>query len=261
MLKNTYPTRFDVTVKTLATLLVAGLLATGSAWAGESESFSQTYPLAADGRLSLENLNGDVTIEGWSGNEVQIDYLKTSRTREGLERVEVVIEARGDHIHLETDYSNSRGWSNDGANVDFTIRVPQQARLDEIELVNGNLTISAVSGNVNASLVNGRVDAQDLSGSLSLESVNGTVEVTFETLGDGQSVDLESVNGSVVLRLPSDADAEIEAETVHGPIDNEFGLEVIKGRYVGRSMEGTLGNGSARVDLENVNGSIRIEQN
>ena len=250
-------------LRNLPTILCFALLAlavTGAAVA-ESESFSQTYPLAADGRLSLENLNGDVTIEGWSGNEVQIEYTKTSRTREGLERVEVVIEAREDHIHVETDYSSSRGWNNDGANVDFTVRVPMQARLDELELVNGDLTISGVDGNVNASLVNGRVDASDLSGSLSLESVNGTVEVAFETLGDGQSIDLESVNGSVVLRIPSGADATIDAETVHGRIDNDFGFEVEKGRYVGRSMEGTLGNGSARVDLENVNGSITVESN
>ena len=252
--------RFPHNFRTVLCFALLTLLASGVALA-ESQSFSQTYPLSPDGRLSLENLNGDVTIEGWSGSEVQIEYTKTSRTEEGLERVEVIIEAREDHIHVETDYSSSRGWNNDGANVDFTVRVPSGARLDEIELVNGDLDISGVSGNVNASLVNGRVDATDLSGSLSLESVNGTVEVVFETLGDGQSVDLESVNGSVVLRIPDGADATIDAETVHGGIDNDFGFEVEKGRYVGRSMEGTLGNGSARVDLENVNGSITVKSN
>lgn len=239
---------------------LALLLCAGTAW-GASESFSQTYPLAADGRLSLDVLNGDVTIEGWSGSEIQVDYTKESRSAEGLERVEVIIEAHEDHIHIETDYSKSRGQNNEGASVDFVLRVPEGARVDELELVNGDLTLSNLSGKVKASLVNGEVEASSLSGSLGLESVNGRINLTFDELGDGQSIDLESVNGSIVVHLPRGADATVEAETVHGPIENDFGFEVEKGRYVGRSMEGTLGNGSARVDLENVNGSITVRQN
>ena len=239
---------------------LALLLCPATAW-GASESFSQTYPLAANGRLSLEVLNGNVTIEGWAGQEIQVEYTKNSRTEEGLKRVDVVIEARQDHIHIETDYSDSKGWNNEGANIDFVLRVPQGARIDEIELVNGDLNLSNLSGKVKASLVNGEVEARSLSGSIGLESVNGEIDLTFDQLGNGQSIDLESVNGSIKVHLPSSADATIEAETVHGPIENDFGFEVEKGRYVGRSMEGTLGNGSARVSLENVNGSISVHQN
>nr|MBA3804147.1 hypothetical protein [Acidobacteriota bacterium] len=37
------------------------------------EEFHQTYPLAADGRVSLENINGSVTISTWDRNEVKVD--------------------------------------------------------------------------------------------------------------------------------------------------------------------------------------------
>jgi DUF4097 and DUF4098 domain-containing protein YvlB len=69
---------------------------------------------------------------------------------------------------------------------------------------------------------------------------------------------LNSVNGSVELVIPSDANAEIEASTVSGGIDNDFGLHVNHHRYVGHDLRGDIGSGSTRIKLENVNGRINI---
>ena len=55
-------------------------------------------------------------------------------------------------------------------------------------------------------------------------------------------------------------DVDIEASTVHGRIRNDFGLEVDRGEYVGRSLRGSVGSGGARIDLSNVNGSIDIRR-
>lgn len=242
-------------------LLAFGLLAT-PATAEVSRDFSQTYDLSNGGRLSLENINGNVVLEGWDGDEVKVDYTIRARSERGLERVEVVIEAAADRIHIETDYKKREsGWNNDGGTVDFQIWVPRNTRADEIELVNGGLEISGIRGDVKASLVNGTVDARDLAGSVEMESVNGTVNATFDVLENGQSVKLETVNGTVNLKVPASADAEFEASTVHGPIQSDFDFEVEKGRYVGRSLEGVLGSGSAKVELESVNGRINIEEN
>jgi DUF4097 and DUF4098 domain-containing protein YvlB len=74
----------------------------------------------------------------------------------------------------------------------------------------------------------------------------------------GKSVELNSVNGSVELTIPSDSKAEIEASTVSGGIENDFGLHVNNHRYVGHDLRGELGNGGPRIKLENVNGRIEI---
>ena len=88
----------------------------------------------------------------------------------------------------------------------------------------------------------------------------GSLGVSLSALEAGQSVTLESVNGSLELSIPGYADADVEAETVHGRIKNDFGLEAERGRWVGSSLKGTLGRGGARIELENVNGSINIRQ-
>ncbi len=62
------------------------------------------------------------------------------------------------------------------------------------------------------------------------------------------------------VTLPSDANAHLKAGTVHGSINNDLGLPVREGRYVGRDLEGQLGTGGARVNLSNVNGTITIRR-
>lgn len=246
--------------KVLFNSLVLALLAASAFGLAVKEEFQQTYDLAAGGRISLENVNGNVDIEGWDRDEVQVDYVKSARTQAGLERMEVKIDATGRGIDISTEYARRQNMDSgyDGGSVDFVLYVPRDARLEEIELVNGNLVLRQLDGDVAVEVVNGKVNADGLGGRVEISSVNGSMDIGFDSLSDGQRVELESVNGSLQLSLPDDANADIEAETVQGAIKNDFGWEVKKGRYVGRSMSGTLGRGGARVELENVNGSIAI---
>ena len=66
------------------------------------------------------------------------------------------------------------------------------------------------------------------------------------------------MNGSVDLTIPSDSKAEIEASTVSGGINNDFGLHVNHHSFVGHDLRGELGNGGTHIKLENVNGRIEI---
>ena len=61
-------------VMTLGALMALGL--TASAAAQVTEEFHRTVPLSANGRVSLDNVNGNVTITGWDRNDVQIDAVK-----------------------------------------------------------------------------------------------------------------------------------------------------------------------------------------
>ena len=51
-----------------------------------------------------------------------------------------------------------------------------------------------------------------------------------------KSVELNSVNGSLDLTIPSDSNAEVEASTVSGNINNDFGLHVNNHRFVGHDL-------------------------
>ena len=73
-----------------------------------------------------------------------------------------------------------------------------------------------------------------------------------------KSVELNSVNGSVDLTIPSDSNADVEASTVSGSINNDFGLHVNNHRFVGHDLRGELGTGGTRIRLSNVNGRVEV---
>jgi len=247
-------------------ILGALLLATqahAKDWPGKlTEEFHQTYPLAAGGRIELDNINGAVHITAWDQNQVKVDAVKYANSKERLDEAKIDVEADSNSVSIRTKYRdhdhtwNSDGWNNP-ATVEYTLMVPRGARLDEVKLINGPLDIHGVAGEVRASCINGRMVAQGLQGRVELESVNGRMEVQFDRLGES-TVELSSVNGGLELTLPSDAKADIEASTVSGGIDNDFGLHVNHHRWVGHDMRGELGGGGTRIKLENVNGHIEI---
>jgi hypothetical protein len=240
------------------------LLATSLATADVTEELTFSYDLNPGGRISLENINGNVTIVGGSGNSVEITAFKKADNQEYLDGIEININATDDLIRIETEHPDKDdgwfNWGDGGGSVTYTLSVPSGANLDTIESVNGGIEISGVFGVVKAETVNGGIDVEDLSDSASLETVNGSVRASFTSLTGDQRVECETVNGKMSLTFPGNADASITAETVNGGIDGTaFGLETNKG-FVGRDLEGEIGDGSARVSLSTVNGGIKIRK-
>ena len=236
-------------------LAAAGVMPAGAR--DLEEEFHHTYALAADGRVSLENINGGVHVTTWSRNEVKVDAIKRASSEDRLEAIEIKIDADPNALRIKTKYHQH--FNNNPGGVEYTLTVPRRARLDKIDLVNGGFEGEDVEGEVNASSVNGRIRVRGLSGGARLSVVNGHLEATFDRLDESKTVSLESVNGSIDLALPSDASATLDASTVSGSIHNDFGLPV-NGHFVGHQLHGTLGDGRAQVKLSDVNGSIRIRQ-
>jgi hypothetical protein len=232
------------------------------------EEFHQIYGLSANGRLSLENINGGVRIIAWDKAEVKVDAVKIADTQEKLQNLEIQVDSSADSIRIRTKYPETmwrgerkeRNYNNPGS-VEYTLTVPRGARIASIELINGDLDMSGLSGEVKASTINGRFTAKGLSGDCKLSTINGSMEVVFDNVGQNRSISLNSVNAKLDVSLPSDLNARVKANTVHGNIKNDFNLPVRKGEWMGQEMDGVLGSGGARISVSNVNGSILIRRN
>ena len=214
------------------------LLFAASAHAQVTQDFHRTVPLSANGRVSLDNINGNVEITGWDRNEVQIDAVKKAHDQQRLDEARIDVNAASDSVEIKTRYPEGHT-NNNPASVHYQLHVPQNARLDRINLVNGTL----------------RVD--DLAGRADLSTVNGGIEANYASLNNVREIKLKSVNGSIELGLPDAPNAEVKASTVSGGIRSDFPLEV-HGGYVGKNLAGKLGSGGTSIALSNVNGSIHI---
>ena len=227
-----------------------------------TEEFHKVYPFSAQGRIQVENLNGAVHISAWDRDEVKVDAVKSAWTKERLDEAKIEVNAEPNEISVRTEFpSHDHTFvgndHNNPANVEYTITVPRQARLDEIKLVNGRLDVQGVTGEVHASCVNGRIEAHNLQGRVKLNTVNGELDAIVDQL-PASELQLSSINGRVRVTLPSDVNAELKASTVSGNISDDFGLPVTRHQFVGHSLHGQLGGGGMLVKLSNVNGAIEI---
>ncbi|HXM35101.1 MAG TPA: hypothetical protein VN920_07940 [Pyrinomonadaceae bacterium] len=233
----------------------------------QREEFHQSYALSANGRVSLENINGGVHITVWDQNQVKVDAVKHAYNRERLAEAKIEVDTIADGVRIRTRYPDrdqtfndegSRRYNNP-ASVDYSLTIPRQARLESVDVINGKLDIEGVEGDVKASSINGHVRATGLMGEARLSTVNGPLEATFSKLTEAKALSLNSVNGNITLVIPSDSNAQLRAGTLHGAITNDFGLPVNDGRYIGHELNGQLGAGGPRIKLGNVNGAITIK--
>ena len=227
-----------------------------------TEDFHKSYPLSATGRVRIENINGRVHIFAWDRNEVKVEAVKSGQSREQLQAAEIQVESQSDsivirtkHRELEAGYPYSKNTLG-SAIVEYTITVPRKARLDDVQLLNGDLDITDVLGEIRAQCTNGKLVATGLRENAKLSTVNNNLEAHFDELAANR-IELNSANGGVDLTLPSDTKASLQATTVRGDIANEFGLHTTS-FFTGSKMRGKLGGGGTEIRLSSLNGSIEI---
>ena len=139
--------------------------------------------------------------------------------------------------------------------VDFEIRVPADVEL-VARTVNGDVRADDLGADVTANTVNGDIDVST-DGFARAETVNGDIDVRMGASDFGRGAEFSTVNGSITLDVDDDVNAEIDASWLNGGFDSELPF-TLQGRLDRRSARGVLGEGGPRLELQTVNGSIRI---
>jgi hypothetical protein len=199
------------------------------------ESFHATQANAPS-TIEVHNPAGNLILDAWNKPSVQIDARKRGRDFEDVHAITISLERHGSTLvitsHLPASISN--------CSVEYSIHAPAGTNLD-LHQSAGNLQASGFTRNVDASVSAGRLI------------------VEMGALGGSQRVSLRTSVGELVLRVPSAANATIAASTSVGAIDTDFPLSVVR-ETVRQSANGTIGKGTAVVDLTNSTGAIRIQR-
>lgn len=141
-----------------------------------------------------------------------------------------------------------------GSAVTFTVSLPAGMRLDA-STIDGPVAISAPATALRMKSVNGPLRADAATGPVDAVTVNGSIDV--HVVGPLESLRLKSVNGPVTATLPGDVSGDVSLHTVNGRASSDFGLPSSSG---GKRVEGTLGAGDRRIELETINGSVSLKR-
>ncbi|GLX77055.1 hypothetical protein tinsulaeT_03950 [Thalassotalea insulae] len=241
-------------------LFLSVLLFNASAFADVRDEIVKTFEVSEQAEFRLENINGDVEVNGWDKNEIKVQAILIADDQDDLARITVDIDESSRGVSVETRYKKSSQWrDHNSGSVDYVIYLPKAAKLADIELVNGSLTVEDVQGEAKFKLVNGSIAAQGLMNDSEISSVNGSIDVSYSAASPQlNDIRIDTVNGQVELNLPENIGADVDIETMHGSIRNDFGLSVDKGKFVGRNLHGTIGSGDVNISIESVNGGVRL---
>ena len=237
--------------------------------ATQQSDFEWRGTLSQGETIYIRGVNGPLTAELASGNEVEVRAVKREGRRGNIDDVTIEVVEHSGGVTICAIYpskdddrpnecrADGRGRNNVNNNdtkVAFTIRVPAGVHFVG-RSVNGDIDATGLRSDVDAHTVNGDIEVST-SGTAEAQTVNGNI---MASLGSTLTNDLsfETVNGRITIELPSDVRADVHAGTVNGSIDTDFPLTV-RGRWGPREMRGTIGGGGPVLNLETVNGSIRL---
>lgn len=237
----------------LFTLVVA--LASTTPCVAITKDFNQTYTLQPGGSFELQNVNGAVEVQGWDRDTVEIHAVKSAKQRESdLDRVSIEVDAKPEAISLVTRYPQDEGVE---VVVDYTVRVPRGARVQHIGTVNGTLRVAGLDALEDLHTVNGNIEVFESGGNVHAHTTNGSVQLELAHLHEKDGAAAETTNGSILLAIPTDTHADLEARSLNGSFSSELPL-TMQGSLRPREVHGRFGNGGVPIRLNTVNGGIRV---
>ena len=242
---------------------------------GRPDEFHWSGRVAPGAAVEIKGINGDITAEPATGDEVQVVAVKRSR-RSDVNAVTVKIVEHAGGVTICAIYPNENssypqtcepgpgGQGNSSASinvrnndvrVDFIVRVPAQVGFIG-RTINGEIGATSLAGNVVSRTVNGSIKIST-SGYAEATTINGEISAKLGDANWPQSLVFTTINGGITLDLPSTASTELKAETLNGSINLDFPLSVtsLTNR---RRVSGRIGAGGRELILKTLNGSINL---
>ena len=124
--------------------------------------------------------------------------------------------------------------------------------------MNGGVKGHGLDAEAEAYTVNGSIKLA-AAGHVRAETVNGSITAEMGRANWSGDLEFATVNGSISVDLPEPVHAQVEASTVNGSIETDFPITVT-GKFSRRRASGTIGDGGRNLDLETVNGSIKLRR-
>tara|TARA_Y100000385_G_scaffold290402_1_gene363364 strand:- start:1946 stop:2752 length:807 start_codon:yes stop_codon:yes gene_type:complete len=231
--------------KYLITAMIIGLLPLLSLAQGNHEKV--TIPLSkpnSAGILHVSTHNGTVTVEGYSGTQVEVsmtakedDHNSGKYAKQGLKKIannsmDITIREEDNEVNVKAGHNK---------NVDLVIKVPTNFSLDINTHHNGAISVSNVKGEITTNAHHGGITIHNVTGSVIADTHHGEIEVTFDGVTSGKTMAFSTYHGDVDVTFPSSIVGDVKIKSSKGEIFTDFDIALKK-----PEMEKKTGNNGAK---------------
>ncbi len=236
------------------------------------KKFHREFDVFDGVQLYIENTNGKVEIipNETDGKVIVTAILTSRRGEKEFDKIKINININEKKMFIESKYLER----NVKVNVAYTIEIPKEIKIKNIETVNGSIRLKKVSGNMNISTVNGSVKIDEVTGIIRAETLNGSIRIkdtdgikdisttngsiSAEILEINNDIEINTTNGSISIWLSDNLNANIEATTFNGRINLNDNINMNIRKSNKRRLKGSLGDGTDTIEIDTTNGSINI---
>ena len=241
----------------------------------------------ADGRrLMIDNIKGPITVEGYDGDDVQLQVVRLTkaesdeRLKEANEDITLDVKESADRIGIVVEVPWRNRWEGmddwgyryNGYEVsfDFRVKVPYKTDLYLRTVAEGDIRVTGVRGDFEVRNVNGGVELNDMGGSGRAGTVNGPLSVSFAT-NPARNCAFTNVNGQVTASFREPLSADLLFKTFNGAAYTDFDFSPLPRRpgtiserhgkkvyQTGDEYTVRIGNGGPRLAFDTLNGNINI---
>ena len=208
--------------------LFGGLLFAKEGSAGEvlEDVVERRFPLDPSGTFSLRAIDGTVEIFGTDSQEVKIVAVKKAFSPERLNAIAIRVDARQNAVNIETTPPPAprHQFSDRSGTVEYTINIPQTARIARVELPTGELVIDGMRGaSIAASLGSGQLVIHNCFCDQTIHVNQGGLNVFFDWMEEHPiSIEAKIEDGNLSARLPTDAAFHMHAVAKQGHVSSDF---------------------------------------
>ncbi len=234
--------------------------------------FTWTGDVAPGGTAKIRNVDGSIAILAAADNKLTVDAVIMNAAPSAVQVKQATI---GNDVLFCTEIASKSGTPCNASGVHtttyspwkifshrhtitvrYTLHVPAGVKVD-VETVNGKIAAQDIAANVKAQTVNGDVVVSTTNGTINAETVNGSIIASMAQLPDSGNVHLETVNGSITSVIPEGIGGRINLENVNGALIANY-PNAVSDSGDKHHMRITLDEGTRRVHLETVNGSVNL---
>jgi DUF4097 and DUF4098 domain-containing protein YvlB len=177
---------------------------------------------------------------------------------------DVTAEGVGGDVSVETTRGDIKVRGGNGfislKSVDGEIALDKAKGRIEVRAVNEGMHLADLSGDLSAETTNGSIILDRIdSGNVDLYTVNGNISYDGIIKEKG-AYRLTTHNGVIGMAVSEKANATLTVRTYNGGFKSSFPLKLGDDQNPRKRFTVTLGNGSARVELESFGGTIALRR-
>lgn len=227
--------------------------------------------IARNEAIEIKGLNGNVRAFPSTGTEVEVSATKRGRHSNPAEVQMKVLEHPGG-VTICAIYPSSNpvqpnrcepgdapmNVNNNDVEVDFEVRVPAAVRFIG-RTVNGEVGATSLRNDVEGYSSQGNVNLST-TGLARARTSNGSISASFKSTSWTTPLVFETSNGNITLGMPSEVNAQVQAQTQTGNINTDFPLNVAQPNPPAKSIDGTIGSGAQLLIVKTKSGNIDLKR-